>query len=107
MNMKMVRIVFIVLMAWTFLTGQAIAGQDNNFSDNSTTIKTEHRFLANQLIQQTGGKVRIKTHGKTGNVNYIGVDPANAIRQPSILSGEPTPEEAAEGFSLFTALFLV
>jgi Zn-dependent metalloprotease len=96
--MKMVRIVFIVLMAWTFLIGQATAAQDDNFSDSSTAIKTEHRFLANQLIQQTGGKVRIKIHSKTGNVNYIGVDPANAIRQPSSLGAKPTPEEAARGF---------
>jgi Zn-dependent metalloprotease/uncharacterized protein Usg len=96
--MKMLRIVFIVLTIWTFLIGQAIAAQENNLSDNSTAIKSEHQFLANQLIQQTAGKVRIKTHSKTGNVNYIGVDPANAIRQPSILSAKPTPEEAARGF---------
>jgi hypothetical protein len=104
--MKILGIVFMALMASILFIGQAMAGQDNNFSDNSTAIKKEHQFLANQLIQQSEGRVRIKTHGKTGIVNYIGVDPANPIRQPSILSGKPTPEEAARGFlSVYGPLF--
>jgi hypothetical protein len=53
------------LMAWTFFIGQAVAGQDSNFSDSSTAIKTEHRFLANQLIQQTEARFGLDT-GKTG-----------------------------------------
>jgi Zn-dependent metalloprotease len=103
--MKSLRIVLIALMAWTLLIGQAVAGEDSN-PKTAQPIQEEHQILKEQLRQQTGGKVHISTHARTGNVNFIGGDPSDAIRQPVRLSANPTAEEAARGFlSVYGSLF--
>jgi Zn-dependent metalloprotease len=103
-DMKTLRIVLIVFVAWTLLLGGAMAAEEKPTSrDISPAIQKE---LMDQLTQQTGAKARVKTNVKTGNLNYVGVDPSNAIRQPAKLSDTPTAEEAARGFlSVYGPLF--
>jgi Zn-dependent metalloprotease len=103
---KIREIFSVALLAVLFLLAQTASAKDSSFSDDKPSIQTEHHILIDQLNQLTGSKVQIKTHARTGKVNYIGIDPSNAIRQPGILSAKPTPEDAARGFlSVYGPLF--
>jgi Zn-dependent metalloprotease len=95
--LKLRRLFFLTLLSLVLLSAQAIAGEDS-VSNPGQSDQEEHAVLKNELRQLTGGKVEISTHPKTGKVRYIGVNPSDAIRQPSFLSPHATPEEAARGF---------
>ncbi|MEI9477004.1 MAG: M4 family metallopeptidase, partial [Deltaproteobacteria bacterium] len=105
-RVKIPGFILMTLIAWTLLMGQAMAASGNGSSNTTVSHQNEKKVLVDQLKQMTGSKIRMETHAKTGKVRYIGVDPSNAIRQPAVLSANPTSEEAARGFlSKYGSLF--
>lgn len=105
-TMKIQKIFFITLSVVLLLLAQIVSGKDSNASAVTQSFQEELQVLKQQLTQQTGAEVQIKTHGKTGMVTYIGIAPANAMRQPAILSTRAEPEDAARGFlSVYGPLF--
>jgi Zn-dependent metalloprotease len=100
------KMILAAAIVWMLLMGQAIAASSGSTLDTGVFPQKEQNALVDQLNQLTGSKVRMGTHALTGKVRYIGVDPANPIRQPAGLSAKPTPEEAARGFlSTYGTLF--
>ncbi|HEY4722064.1 MAG TPA: hypothetical protein VII92_09475, partial [Anaerolineae bacterium] len=54
--------------------------------------------LVQALVDQTGGQVQIEYHRQTGQVRFIGTDPARPIPHAADLRAEAAPEEAARSF---------
>ena len=62
--------------------------------------------LENQLLQATGGKVRITRHPTTGKVNYIGADTDAPVGRPALLPAQANPEQLARAYmDQYGALF--
>ncbi|MBE7552986.1 MAG: M4 family metallopeptidase [Anaerolineales bacterium] len=60
--------------------------------------KPSNQQLIDQIKQSTQDRVRIVYHAETGQVSFIGTDPAHTIAQPSVLPADARPEAAARGF---------
>jgi len=87
----------VTFFSLVLLSAQATAGEEST-QNPAQLNQEEHAVLKNQLRQLSGGKVEMNTQAKTGKVRYIGVNPWEAITQPSFLPPQASPEEAARGF---------